>query len=197
MTISVVLWDADGVLQDATPGWIERLVAIGGPDFPDACRLAERPALAGECRFVDAMTAVIAAHGLSLPVADLVQVWTTIDIFPDALDIVAEVRAAGPRCVLATNQQDHRWAAMEQLRHLEGMHAHYPSYQLGVAKPDPGYFRAILAAEGIQPTEALFIDDREDNVAAARAVGLAAVRHDPATGAAGLRRILRDAEVLS
>jgi putative hydrolase of the HAD superfamily len=52
------------------------------------------------------------------------------------------------------------------------------SYELGVAKPDPGYFTAILERIGTPSGDVggvLFVDDNAANVETARAVGLRAV----------------------
>jgi putative hydrolase of the HAD superfamily len=49
------------------------------------------------------------------------------------------------------------------------------SGELGVAKPDPAFYHASLKALGVQPAEALFIDDREVNVLAAQALGMPGV----------------------
>lgn len=46
------------------------------------------------------------------------------------------------------------------------------SYQLRLIKPEPEIYQQTLQRLGCQPSEALFIDDREDNVAAARRLGL-------------------------
>lgn len=40
-----------------------------------------------------------------------------------------------------------------------------------LSKPDPEIFRILASRYGIEPSRAIFIDDREDNVAAARALG--------------------------
>lgn len=49
--------------------------------------------------------------------------------------------------------------------------------ELGVAKPDPQVYRVVLEHLGLDPSEALFIDDLEVNVEGARSVGLRAHRH--------------------
>jgi putative hydrolase of the HAD superfamily len=49
------------------------------------------------------------------------------------------------------------------------------SYQLRLAKPDPAIFRYILEKLGTTPAETLFIDDRIENIAAARALGMQAI----------------------
>lgn len=46
------------------------------------------------------------------------------------------------------------------------------SYQLHLAKPDPAIFRYALGKLNVAPAETLFIDDRTDNVDAARALGI-------------------------
>jgi putative hydrolase of the HAD superfamily len=49
------------------------------------------------------------------------------------------------------------------------------SCRLGVVKPEAAIFEHALAALGCRPDEAVLVDDRADNVAGARAVGMAAV----------------------
>ncbi len=46
------------------------------------------------------------------------------------------------------------------------------SFEIGTGKPDPAHFRAALALAGAAPREAVFADDREEMVAAARALGI-------------------------
>ncbi|MEI9969605.1 MAG: HAD family phosphatase [Terracidiphilus sp.] len=46
------------------------------------------------------------------------------------------------------------------------------SYQLGIAKPDPAIYRDALEKLGTQPEETLFVDDKEENVDAAVALGM-------------------------
>lgn len=46
------------------------------------------------------------------------------------------------------------------------------SYQVGVLKPDPRMYRAVLETMHLRPGEALFVDDAPANVQGARDVGL-------------------------
>ncbi|USQ85779.1 HAD-IA family hydrolase [Streptomyces phaeoluteigriseus] len=46
------------------------------------------------------------------------------------------------------------------------------SCQIGHAKPDPGPYAWCVRMLGGQPADVLFVDDREENADAARAVGL-------------------------
>ena len=47
------------------------------------------------------------------------------------------------------------------------------SYELGLCKPDPEFFRSGLERLAIPPVECVFIDDREENVEAAQTLGIA------------------------
>ena len=53
---------------------------------------------------------------------------------------------------------------------------HVWSYQLLIAKPDPAIYRHILAKLGTQPEETLFLDDRLENIVAARDLGIQAIQ---------------------
>lgn len=49
------------------------------------------------------------------------------------------------------------------------------SDELGLAKPDPQIYRAALDALGVQPHEAIFVDDLEPNVRGAQDLGMHAI----------------------
>jgi putative hydrolase of the HAD superfamily len=60
-------------------------------------------------------------------------------------------------------------------RHVHGV---VLSHELGMRKPEPRIYAAALKiAKVSQPSAALFIDDLEANVAAARQAGLQAIRY--------------------
>lgn len=189
--VTTVLWDADGVLQRPRTGWLDRLVELGGPDFPEAVFAAEAGVMAGGS-FLSAVGDLVTATGIDVDPADVAAVWEGIELDPEALALVERVRASGIRCVLATNQQDHRFAVMrDRFGYRDRMDSLRPSCEVGAAKPDPAYFTALLELEDVSAAESLFIDDKEANVEAARSIGIHGAHHDPADGAAGLARILQ------
>lgn len=57
-----------------------------------------------------------------------------------------------------------------------------------IVKPDPAIYTLLLDRFGLEPATTVFVDDRQDNVAGARAVGMLAVLF---RSAAGLRDELR------
>jgi putative hydrolase of the HAD superfamily len=50
------------------------------------------------------------------------------------------------------------------------------SYRLGIAKPEPAIYLHTLAKLGVQPEETLFIDDKLENIEAARALSMVAIQ---------------------
>jgi len=50
------------------------------------------------------------------------------------------------------------------------------SCEVGLIKPDPAIFHETVKRVGVRPEEALFVDDREANVNAARKTGMLAIR---------------------
>ena len=88
------------------------------------------------------------------------------------------LRAAGISTGILSNIGD----AMEM-----GVRARFPwldefthctfSHRLGIAKPDTAIYHHAARGLGVSPEQILFIDDRAENVAAARSVGMAAIQY--------------------
>ena len=50
------------------------------------------------------------------------------------------------------------------------------SFECGILKPDPASYRFILARLGVEPGQAIFVDDAERNIRGAQALGLRTVQ---------------------
>lgn len=61
---------------------------------------------------------------------------------------------------------------------------------LGAAKPEAAYFASVLREPDLPGPSVLFLDDREENVAAADRAGLRAAVYDGSDGVPELRRVL-------
>lgn len=46
------------------------------------------------------------------------------------------------------------------------------SYEMGLMKPDPAIYEQVLQEAGLEASETLFLDDNENNIVAARALGI-------------------------
>ena len=110
-------------------------------------------------------------------------------VFEGTLAIVRELRGAGVSVYALSNWSAETFALTRNrfpfLDELEGI---VISGDVGVGKPDPGIFRHFMARFGLQADEIAFVDDSPGNVAAARGLGIEAIRFEDAVQ---LRRELR------
>ena len=105
--------------------------------------------------------------------------WDTIvysldDLYPDALDCLAALRSQGVTVGLAGNQSD----ALETWARSAGLPVDLVSGSgsLGVRKPDPAFFGALVELSGVAAGEVAYVGDRVDNdVLPATDAGLVAV----------------------
>jgi putative hydrolase of the HAD superfamily len=94
------------------------------------------------------------------------------------------------RIASLSNTNELHWERFEREWALPArFDANFPSYAVGRLKPDADYFEHVLAALGLAPSQALFVDDHPLNVAAAARLGLHARR---AVGPGGVRAALAD-----
>lgn len=189
MTIKAILWDCDGVLQHPAHDWDKQLSALGGDRFTADLFAAEVTALRGEESLRAVVERVLIDHPQAGSVDDVLRLWSLFEPDEAAWQVVDEARAAGVICVLATNQQDYRVTLMRgDHRYDDRVDGVYYSSEVGHMKPSLEYFMAILDDLQLEPQEALFIDDNLRNIETAQSMGIVVVHHDPATGAAELRR---------
>lgn len=198
MPVRAVLWDADGVLQHLPAGWEASMRPVVGHLVDDVeaflaeAFAAERPALTGEARWLEVLPELLERWGIADSYDDALRVWLTIEPVAETRELVASLRDAGVHCFLATNQDEHRGRHMhENLGYAELFDDTFYSYELGVAKPDPSYFRAVLDRLGMPAGDVLFVDDNPANVASAREVGLRAEQWHVTDGIELLRENLR------
>ena len=122
--------------------------------------------------------ALIAPH---LTSERLAAYWFEKDAILDLqlLDDLAAIRAGGTALHLATVQEhlraDYIWTTLGFGDHFDAMHY---AAALGCGKPDPVFFAKVGERTGLAPAEMLLVDDRLENVEAARAAGWGAVQWD-------------------
>ena len=65
------------------------------------------------------------------------------------------------------------------------------SSKVGVRKPDPEFYRLACEALGVQPDEAVFLDDLGINLKPARQLGMTTIKvEDPAVAIAELEKVV-------
>lgn len=107
MAIENVLFDADGVIQETMPDWLDHWKRmIPDPSEADGfvsdIFAAEYPHLLGEKGFEDSLKRVLQKWENEVPLADVLYAWTLINPSEQILAIVGNVRANGIRVALAT-----------------------------------------------------------------------------------------------
>jgi 2-haloacid dehalogenase len=120
---------------------------------------------------------------------------TVAGLFDDTVDILRELRQTSTPVYALTNFSSEKWAmSCEHFTELNEFDGIVVSGCERVAKPDPEIFHLLLERFDLTPGRTFFTDDVEDNVEAARVVGIDAERFtDPTT----LRRHLAGRGVLT
>ena len=102
-----------------------------------------------------------------------------LDVPPRNLDALERLRQQGYRLILLSNTNPCMMAwvnspAFDGRGHGVDHYfdAMYLSYEMKVMKPDETFFRRVLMAEQVPPSECLFVDDGPRNVAAASQIGI-------------------------
>lgn len=152
----------------------------------------------GEVTMADAIAAITAlgadaGHALD-PIAMLTSGFGDSVIREDVVGLTREVRAAGMRTAIITNnikELSASWRALLPVEELFDLVV--DSCEEGVRKPDQRIFRITLdRLDGLEPHRAVFLDDAPGNVRSARSMGLHAIEvgteHDSAM--AELRALL-------
>ncbi len=89
-----------------------------------------------------------------------------------ALPLVRELRNAGFGVYYLSNYSKKAYdECAASLSFMSCMDGGLLSFRVGMTKPDPGMYRLFLKEYGLKAEECLFVDDTEENVAAARALG--------------------------
>lgn len=100
-----------------------------------------------------------------------------IGVRREVIDIIRRLREQGHRVVILSNTNR---------LHCDYWPSQYPEVQqcvdklylsqdMGMRKPDPAIFNAVLEQEGVNVADAVFFDDNADNVKGALSIGLKTV----------------------
>lgn len=114
---------------------------------------------------------------LSLSYAEFRDAWNRV-LDPELIlpeELFVRLRARCGLALLSNTDPIH----VECLEQRFGFGRHFPvriySCQMGTSKPSPEIYRAAFESLGVAPSEALYIDDIPEFVAAARQIGLDAI----------------------
>src|SRR5690349_4493090 len=91
-------------------------------------------------------------------------------------DVVRALRAEGVRVFALTNTLSTEAEILARPEFAGVFEGLVSSHDVGLAKPDPAIYRALLDRLGVQPADVVFVDDLPGHVEAAQAAGLHAVQ---------------------
>ena len=179
--IKVVLTDLDGVIRKWDPEIIqqaETAACLPRDALPSTAFEPDLLDCAITGRISDASWRAEVAERLQLrfphaDAAEAVRLWSLSpgEIDVDVLDLLRRCRE-NASLVLITNATTRLEYDLEQLGISRSFDHIVNSSSIGHAKPHPGIFNAALDLLGVKPCEALFIDDKIENVDAATGIGI-------------------------
>jgi len=113
---------------------------------------------------------------LDLPFSRFRELWTEIfDPLNDMEEVAAHLARRFPLYLLSNTNELHFHYIEERLPSLlRHFRSFILSYRVGSRKPEPLIFQVLIREAGRPPAQILFIDDKEEFVAAARSHGLTA-----------------------
>jgi len=104
------------------------------------------------------------------------QYWSADDVNWELLEFIKNLHP-GYKVGLLSNAWDNLRQTMHTRWNIDGLFDELViSAEVGMVKPNPRIFQLVLEKLGVQPAEAIFIDDMLVNVDAARQQGLAAIQ---------------------
>ena len=180
--IDTVVFDIGWVLVRFNYRPIIDLLRARGCAVDDLHAVLERAALA------DHESGRLHGHGLlerlaalaSAPVshAELHEKWVGMfELDPPMLDLAHRL-SEHHKVYLLSNIGDLHWAYLSREYRFHALgHGALPSYLAGAMKPHPDIYAEAERRFALVPAATVFIDDRADNIAAARARGWAGIVH--------------------
>ena len=199
---SIVIFDLGGVLIQWDPRHLYRKLFPGNPAAMEEFLATVCTVEWNECQdagrtFAAAEEEAIARHPAK---AELIRAFGARfdEMIPGAKDDVVAIldelkRRDTPLYALTNWSAETFPSARRRFEFLSWFHGIVVSGHEGLIKPDPALFRRLFARYGIEPTQAVFIDDDPGNARAAASLGVHGIAF---TTAADLRADLRQLGLL-
>jgi putative hydrolase of the HAD superfamily len=175
-TISAVLFDADGVVVFPWrfARYLEQECGITPAMTGEFFRGVFEECLVGRADLWDVLPPFLEQWGWQGSLADFTRTWFEEENAVDArlVSVIRRLRASGYICCLASSQERHRSEYMTTMMGFSEIFDRlFFSHALGVAKPDPAFFRLVTKRLNMNGEQLLFWDDDAQNIEAARRCG--------------------------
>lgn len=173
------MFDMDGLLVDSEPLWFEAervvMARLGG-----AWSEADQRVLVGGS--MESTVGYLLSKGTAQPEPAVVASWLIeemvgllrtrpLPVMPGAVELVAEVRAAGLPYALVTSSEPEVVDAVMARWPAGPFPVTVCAADVTVAKPDPEGYLLAAAKLGVDPTYCIALEDSPNGVAAAEAAG--------------------------
>lgn len=179
-----VIFDYGRVLSlapsDAELQQFAALVGVSEPPFFDIYSATRHEYDCGRADFRQHWQAFCDAAGVTLraeQVDRIAEMETLMWLRPDlaTLALARDIRNQGVRTAILSNMPHDLLAYVRRnFDWLDDFAVKVWSCELGIVKPDPAIYQVCLDALDCEPGRALFFDDRQNNVEAARLAGMEA-----------------------
>jgi epoxide hydrolase-like predicted phosphatase len=195
--IEVVFFDIGGVLVDLNLGpfmsKITTVIKNNASDFDEAAaHAAYRKLEIGEYSFSEYHQAAYAdGNGAYLfSENEIRKLWLEmLNKETGAVELMRQVRKRKPVWLLTNNNEVHIPHLEEQYTFMHEVDGMISSHLVGCRKPDTAIYELALKRANVASGSAIFIDDLEENVAAAQALGMHAHHYKGAPGLADFLRL--------
>lgn len=187
--IDAVVLDVGHVLVGVDARAFLALLAAHGADYPSLDALCDSVDLdAHEAGAIDGAAFLARLESRLVRPIDprvLLREWNAIYVPHAAMFELARRLRRTHRLYLLSNMGELHWAHLEAAFGVRSLaHGALPSYEAKSLKPDAAIYALAERRFDLDPARTVFVDDRPDNCAAARARGWHAVRHRDAAATA-------------
>jgi len=203
MTIRAVIFDLGGVVLGSPPHAFRAYEAERGIENNFLNRMVMRNGRAGAwarlergeldmASFMPAFDAEALADGVTISTLELMERVALASMPRESMvNAVRKIREHGFRTAALTNN----WKAEDQDSKMSLLRSEFDVFVEsaieGVRKPDPRIYEIACERLGVQPSEAIFLDDLGPNLKPARAMGMHTIKVDePEPAIAELERLL-------
>lgn len=179
--INAVLFDLTGVITSspwphltaAAGGNVSLLVGDYDQDGDHPWHRLERGEI-GFAEWFEGVSALAADAGVELDLSPMAALRDEMVVFPQVISRIEKLRADGYKTALVTNNVREGSKMWRSLLDVDALFdVVIDSSDVGVRKPNPAIFHLALEQLGIDdPSTAVFLDDLESNIVAARALGM-------------------------
>ncbi len=187
MEIKNIIFDFGGVVLDIDPQLtVDEFVKLGFNDFERLMTPEFTEEIIGKFErgiLTPELFRVKLKEFLEIDVTDqqLDDAWNSLlyDIPRERIEVIEKVKNNYNTYLLSNSNEIHYDLFVRDLQLRFGynefdelFHKAYFSFDLHLLKPNPEIYEFVINQHGLVPEETLFIDDKEENIAAAKKLGL-------------------------